>query len=94
MLEKISKPYLVRVTDKAREAGFVDERFPNKVTAMEYVSRVKLADPDFNPSVSVVFRYFDYSTGELYVTRLEYEREQERRRQWQRSNDKSNAKAN
>ena len=83
MLERIINPYRIRVSDRAREAGFEDQHFPNKKAAQEFVRRVRSVDPDFSPIVRLTFRYVDNATGELYATRLEYELEQERFRIWQ-----------
>ncbi len=78
MLEKIKNPYRVSVSEKARVAGLIDRRFPNKKAALNYVKQIRVSDPEYNPGFQIIFRYIDTATGELYANRTEYELEQER----------------
>jgi hypothetical protein len=82
MLTKINNPYRVIVSEIARKAGLDDRTFPTKKAAQNFVKKVRSFDPNFNPSLHVIFRFVDTATGELYTNRAEYELEQERCRQW------------
>lgn len=61
---------------------FENRSFSNKRTARAFVRRVQRVDPTFDPPLRIAFRYYDTSTGTLYATRLEYEAEEARRRDW------------
>lgn len=88
MLLKISKPYLIAVSERARLAGFIDSRFKTKREAKNFVQLVRVVDPSFNPSLRALFRYYDSATGTLYATRADYQLEQERAKAWRdRKND-------
>jgi len=82
MLEKIKKPYRVSVSEKVRAAGLDDRTFSTKKEALDYIKRVRVIDSKIKPTFSVVFRFIDTATGNLYVNRTEYELDQERSRKW------------
>jgi hypothetical protein len=94
MLTRITNPYRVSVSDKARAGGFDDRTFPNKKAALVYVKRIRIVDPDFNPPLRIAFRYFDTATGALYTNRVEYEQEQERLHQWRSQRDAAKQPSN
>lgn len=67
MLERIRKPYSIKVSDTASRAGFFDTSFSNKVAARLYILEIRKVDPNFTYSLRNPFRYRDTATGELFT---------------------------